>query len=141
MFNQYKDQIKPGELESEYSELLFFLPSITDRSEEVNKFLNNISITHIDITQNDFNQWLEKGQSFEPHQLVLYSEKKEAIRDCVVTALNHIAMVSNCNLMINADGFLWKKDTDVKAHWVGKGKTRVPSENACWDLVFDIKLL
>ena len=56
MFNQYKDQIEPGELESEYSELLFFLPSITDRSEEVNKFLSNISITHIDITQNDFSQ-------------------------------------------------------------------------------------
>ena len=43
--------IESGEVEGEFSNIFFFLPSITDRSEEIDKYLNNVLISPIDITQ------------------------------------------------------------------------------------------
>ena len=48
--------VESGELESEYSKKFFFLPSITNRAEEINKYMNNVSFSLIDITQEDFQQ-------------------------------------------------------------------------------------
>ena len=56
LFNRHKDMIENGELAGEFSNLFFFLPSITDRSEDVNQYLNNINITPIDDTQIAFQQ-------------------------------------------------------------------------------------
>ena len=58
MFNRQKDQTEYIKLLSEYSDLFFFLPSIIESSEEFNKYLNNISITPCDFTQNYYKQLL-----------------------------------------------------------------------------------
>lgn len=49
--------IESGEGEIEYSNIYFFLPSITDRYEEKNKYLKKISIFPVDITQYQLNGW------------------------------------------------------------------------------------
>ena len=67
--------IENGSLESEYLNLCFFLPSISDRSEEVNQYLNNINITPIYIIQGNFQRWLGQGEQFEPQFLELHEEK------------------------------------------------------------------
>ena len=51
IFNCHRSMIESGEVVSEMSNIFFFLRSITDRSEEINKYLNNVSISPIDITQ------------------------------------------------------------------------------------------
>ena len=42
--------IENGEAESDYSTIYCFLPSITNQSEEINKYSTNVSVTPIDIT-------------------------------------------------------------------------------------------
>ena len=57
IFNLHQSIIENGEVENNYSNLYYFLPSITDRSEEINKYLNNVSVTPVDISQNQLNTW------------------------------------------------------------------------------------
>ena len=52
----------------------FFLPSITNRSEEINKYLNNVSISPIAITQQHLNAWAETP--FDPSKLDTYFSRK-----------------------------------------------------------------
>ena len=90
LFNRDKDMTVSGELSFEYSDLFFFLPSITERSDKVNEYLNNINITLLDSTQNNFKQWLAPGQKLEPQHLELFGEKKKVMRHCVVAALKQM---------------------------------------------------
>ena len=85
------------------SKLYFFLPSVTDRAEEISKYLNDVSLLPIDITQGDFKQWLP-DQNFEPHYLDLYGENKKIMLEYVVKALKHVAQISNANIVRNPDG-------------------------------------
>ena len=70
---------------------------------------------------------MELGQRFEQH-LDLFDEKKKVMRECVVNVLKRIAIVSNVNLVENADGLLSRREKDIEVDWVEKTKTRVPSE-------------
>ena len=49
--------IESVEVEVDFSNNYFFLPVITDRSEEINQYLNNVSISPIDITQKQLGGW------------------------------------------------------------------------------------
>ena len=65
LFNKNKYAIVNGEMKDEFSKFFFFLSSVTDRSEEVNQYLNNVSIRPVDIVQNNFKQWIDSGKDFE----------------------------------------------------------------------------
>ena len=52
VFNLHRTMIESGGLDLDFSQLLFFLPSVTDRPEEINQYLKNVSITPINIKQN-----------------------------------------------------------------------------------------
>lgn len=54
LFNKHKSVIANGELEEDFSNLFFFLLSVMGRSQDVNKYLNNVSTRAVDITQADF---------------------------------------------------------------------------------------
>ena len=103
LFNKHKDMIKNEELTGEFSNHFFFLPSITDKSEELNRYLNNISSTPIDSAR-----FLDQGHQSETHYLKLYGEKKKLMKECVVCTLKH----TNLNLMRNAGGILSKMDKE-----------------------------
>lgn len=79
------------------------------------------------MRQNDFGQWLEPGQTFEPHFLDLRREKTVK-RQCIVNTLKHFVLVSNANLIRNSDALLTRKKKDIEVNWVRKMKPRVPSE-------------
>ena len=51
IFNRQRAMIETGEINSEFSNIYFFLPSITDRIEDINQYLKYVSISTIDITQ------------------------------------------------------------------------------------------
>ena len=55
--NRYRTMIESGKVEVDFSNNYFFLPAITDRSEEINQYLNNVSISPIDITQKQLGGW------------------------------------------------------------------------------------
>lgn len=48
--------IEGGELEGDFSKLYFFLLSVTDRSEEINQYLKNVSISPVDIKREEFDK-------------------------------------------------------------------------------------
>ena len=95
--------IEAGEIDSESSNIYFFLPSITDRTEDTNKYLKNVSTSPIDITQKQFDD--STGCSFNPAKLDLLA--------AVIQCLRHTSDISNSNLVKNVDAFLYQKEVEV----------------------------
>ena len=94
--------IESGEVEGGISNIYFFLPAITDRSEEINQYLKNVSITPIDINQNQRDTW--SGTNFDPSKLDLFGLVKNTMPDAAVKCLKHISDISNSSTIRNADG-------------------------------------
>ena len=57
------------------------------RSEEVTKYLNNVSIFLLDITQSQLDTWAET--SFKTSKLDLFCMEKRKMSDAVVKCLRH----------------------------------------------------
>lgn len=100
IFNHHRAMIKSGEIDSEFSNICFFLPSITNRSKDINKYLENVSISPIDITQKQFDDW-------------------GSCPLCLMQCLRHTNHISNSNLVRNADAFLYQKEVEVPDDLIG----------------------
>lgn len=118
--------IEGGELEGDFSKLYFFLLSVTDRSEEINQYLKNVSISPVDIKREEFDKWA--SQEFDPLQLDLYGNHKKVMMNCLVEALKHICRICYSNIVRNADDLLSRRDEDMPVNWIGESKTRVPPQ-------------
>ena len=70
MFNHHRITFENGEYNSNFSKVYFFLPSITDRSEEINQYMNCVNIHPLDIDQKNF------GADFNPSCLDFPGEKR-----------------------------------------------------------------
>ena len=62
MFKRYRVAVESGELESDRSSLFFFCISVTDRSEEINQHLKNVSITPIYVELKKLNEGTANGE-------------------------------------------------------------------------------
>ena len=62
MFKRYRVTVESGELESDRSSLFFFCISVTDRSEEINQHLKNVSITPIYVELKKLNEEAANGE-------------------------------------------------------------------------------
>ena len=123
MFNRHKLLVESGEMNIKTSKLFFYLPSITDRSEEINQYLKNVSISPFDLTQKQLDIWT--GSTFMPNKLEMSDlETPKRKQQAVVKALEYIACVSNTNLALNADGLLCRKNSA----WVDGVKRMIPEE-------------
>ena len=119
IFNRYRIQFEAGALsETEFSNVFFFLPSTTDRVEEINKYMNSVNLAPIDIEISAF------GETFDPSKLdYANDEKKKKNRESVLKVFKKIVDLSNSNLRKNADGLLATKTHDNESLlWVGGGK-------------------
>ena len=85
--------IECGETDPTSLSMYFFLPSITDRSETVNQYLNNISVSPLDIKQEQLNAWAD-NVAFNPQNLDYHDANSKVMKDAVVKCLEHIAAVS-----------------------------------------------
>ena len=74
MINRHRTMIESGEVEGDFSNIYFFLPAITERSEDINQYLNNVSISTIDITQSQLNDW--SGTKSDISKLDLFGLEK-----------------------------------------------------------------
>ena len=77
-----------GELESEMPHLYFFIPSVTDRCEEMNQCTKNVSLTPIDIKE-QFNSW------FNPSHLNMNVTEKSTVTETMVKCMEYNVKVSN----------------------------------------------
>ena len=75
ILNRHRTLIECGETDLNTSKLYFFLPSITDRSECVDKYMNNVSISPLDIKQEQLNCWAE-NVTFNTQKLDFFMLKR-----------------------------------------------------------------
>lgn len=82
MYNRHRTMVQSGELESDFSHLYFFLPSIADCSVEINQYLENVSITPIDIKQSQLDTSAGDVQ-FDPLKFDTFGlDKKRMSKTC-----------------------------------------------------------
>ena len=53
-FNRHRLQFETGNLQATFSNVYYFLPSTTDRSKEINRHLNSVNLSPIDIPEKAF---------------------------------------------------------------------------------------
>ena len=84
------------------SSVFYFLPSISDRKEEINQHKNNVSLSPIDITVDLIESFSVEKVSFKPDLLNSSDEKKRKPQTEMLYGLfKHMATVSNQNLKRN----------------------------------------
>ena len=123
IFNRHRTMIESGVVDGDFSNIYFFLPVITDRSEEINQYLINVSFSPVNINQEQLDTWSEI--EFDPSKLDLFGLEKRIVSDAVVKCLKHINNISNSNIVCNADGVLSRREVDVPVDWIGQNKQRV----------------
>ena len=117
--------IESGKVEGDFSNIYFFLPAITNRPEEINQYLGNVSKSSVDITQSQLNDWTRT--KFDLSKLDLFGLEKNTMTDAVVKCLKHMN-VSNSKIARNADGLLSTKQVEVPVDWIGENKKHVPPQ-------------
>ena len=122
IFNRHRIQYGAGALSNtDFSKIIFFLSSTTDRIETINRYLNLVNLMPIDIDPSKF------GEDFDPSTLDFENADREKNRESVLKVLRKIVDLSNSNLQKNADGLLaTKPHINKDILWVG-GK-RVPED-------------
>ena len=101
-FKKHFEQIMSDD-RNETSSLFYFLPSVSDRKEEINQHKNNVSLSPVDITV-DFIESFSVGEkvSFRPDLLDSSDEKERKPQTEILYGLfKHMATVSNQNLQRN----------------------------------------
>ena len=84
------------------SSLFYFLPSVSDRKEEINQHKNNVCLSPIDITIDFIESFSQEKVSFRPDLLDSSDEKERKPQTEMLYGLfKHIATVSNQNLERN----------------------------------------
>ena len=101
MFNWDRVQYESGTLDIESSKIYFFLPSTTDKIEEINGYMNSVNLVTIDIHQNKFEV---DGGNFDPSKLDFDNPDREKTREAVLrVSIQKTQNLSNSNLQKNAD--------------------------------------
>ena len=84
------------------SSLFYFLPSVSDRKEEINQYKNRVALHPIDITVDLIESFSVEKASFKPDLLNSSDEKERKLQTEMLYGLfKHIAMMSNQNLERN----------------------------------------
>ena len=103
-FNRHKIQFESGAFQITFSNLYYFLPSTTDRVEDINRHRGSINLLRIDIPEKTFE--VQDNVQFDPSKLDYDCPEKGKITKAVVKMLEKIIEILNPNLAKNADGLL-----------------------------------
>ena len=130
-FKNYYNEIINEKKESEDSSSLFFyLPSITDRKDEINQWKNNPSLTPIDFNISFIENFSTKKVKFQPHLLNSFDEKERAPQvEMLYGLFKHMAQFSNQNLSRNVTYLnLKQKRNASEMEWsIGSSNSRFDS--------------
>ena len=101
-FKKHFEQIMSEGNRKESSSLFYFLPSVSDRKEDINQHMNNVALSPVDITADFIESFSPEKVSFRPDLLDSSDEKERKPQTEMLYGLfNHIARVSNQNLERN----------------------------------------
>lgn len=125
MFNRSRIQFESGALSTEFSYIYFILPSITDRLEDIKKYIGSVNLNPIDIPEDSFKI---EGGKFAPSKLDFENSEKEKMQDAVLKVLEKVVDLSNANIVKNSDGLLATRCVNPNNQWMGETGKHV-SEN------------
>ena len=115
-FQQLLDQNENG---VKQSQLFLFLPATLDRKEEIFQYKQNVNLHPIDLEEDQLKN--EFGiESFNP-SLLEKRDQRFNLRSGICKIMKKIAMLSNQNLVRNANSFLaqgGKIDKEKKFEWI-----------------------
>ena len=102
-FKKHFQDVVNEKKNEDYSKMFYYLPSISDRKEEINQYKSNVSLVPTDVTLEFINSFSsEKQYNFQPD---LLNSRDEKVREPHVKVLRelfrHIALFSNQNLERN----------------------------------------
>ena len=104
ILNRHRIRYEPGAFsETDFSNVFFFLPSTTDRIEDINRYLGSVNLNSI------YTEFSEFGLNFELSRLDYAGPQKKYTRKSVLKVLKKIVDLSNQNVKRNADGLLAKQ--------------------------------
>ena len=78
MFNTHRIQYESGALNTEFLNIYFFFPSITDRIEEINRYMGSVNLIPIDTQEENFEV---EGGKFDPSKLDFDNPGKNKTRE------------------------------------------------------------
>ena len=104
-FNRHRIQYESGALNTGFSKIYLFLPSITDRIEDVNRHMGSVNLSSIDITEDNFE--VKSGIPFDTSKLDYENPDNEKMRQAVLRVLKKVVDLSK-----NADRLLSKRSVE-----------------------------
>ena len=101
-FSKHFKKVLNKDQSEDSSSLFYFLPSTSDRKEEINQHKNNVSLSPIDVTVDLIESFSVEKVSFKPDLLSSSDEKERNPQTEMLYGLfRYIAMISNQNLERN----------------------------------------
>ena len=84
-FNRHRLQFETGNLQKTFSNVYYFLPSTTDRSEEINRHMHSLNPSPTDIPEKTFE--IEDNAPFDPSKLDIYCPENKVMTETYVKML------------------------------------------------------
>ena len=110
-FNSHKLQTFL-ENKAKKSELCFYLPSITDRKEPINRYKDQVSLIPVTSSVGDIQHFSPEGYEFDTSHLDQTGKSCENARATLYSYFQNVAKVSNANLIQNVYALVKKKNID-----------------------------
>ena len=125
----YNEIINEKKENEDSSSLFFYLPTITDRKEEINQWKNNPSLTPIDFSISFIESFSTQKVKFQPNLLNSFNEKERAPQiEMLYGLFKHMAQFSNQNLQRNVTHLNLKQKRNVsEMDWSGTSNSRFDS--------------
>ena len=123
-FNTHKLQ-NIAEAKEGMSDIFFYLPSITDRKESVNRYRDQVYLVPVTCTLADTSKFSPEGYSFNPVDLDKDEETEEcsSARQTVIEFFRNAAKFSNSNFIQNVYALIKEKNID---HFTLKWAPSIP---------------
>ena len=109
-FNTHKPQ-NVAEAKEGFSNIFFYLPSITDRKEVINRYRDQVSLVPVTCNADDISKFSPQGYVFNPAHLDLDPETKDnsRTRETVINFFHNAVKFSNSNLTQNVYALIKEK--------------------------------
>ena len=96
------------------SDIFFYLPSISDRKEDINKYRDQVALVPVTCTSADISKFAPEGYEFNPSDLDKDAEEEACCsgRQTIYEFFKNAVKFSNSNLIQNVYALIKNKNID-----------------------------